>query len=90
MVLLIIIILAIIAGIVVPRFLPTKRTEKWDEKKQETIVEEKAIAWMNWLVRGVCAVIALFCFFQTSFVIVGKTEVAHMDRVYWGSSMEPG
>ena len=52
MVLLIIIILAIIAGIVVPRFLPTKRTETWDEKKQEKIVEEKAIAWMNWLVRG--------------------------------------
>ena len=44
----------------------------------------KAAAWV------VSAVIFFFCFFQTSFVIVGDKEVCHLNRIYWGESMHPG
>ena len=38
----------------------------------------------------VCGLIFFFCFFQTSFIIVGGNEVCHLDRVYMGESMQPG
>ncbi len=46
--------------------------------------------WMKGIGWAVCAVIFFFCFFQTSFVIVGGKEVCHLDRVYMGESMPPG
>jgi regulator of protease activity HflC (stomatin/prohibitin superfamily) len=90
MVLLVIIVLAIIAVVVVPRFLPTESKRVFDEKEQKEVVKEVPIVWLNWSVRGVLAAIALFCFFQTSFIIVGDKEVCHLNRIYMGSSMEPG
>jgi len=39
---------------------------------------------------GVAAVVFFFCFFQTSFVIVGDMEVGHLKRIYWGDEMKPG
>jgi hypothetical protein len=66
--------LAIIAAIVVPFVVPKSR-KSW------------AIKGGSWV--G-CAVLFFFCFFQTSFVIVGDMEVGHLKRIYWGSEMQPG
>lgn len=85
MILLVIIVLMILAAIFVPRFLPKERVRGKDDE-----YIEKPITWLTWTVRLVCVAIALFCFFQTSFVIVGDKEVGHLNRVYMGSTMEPG
>ena len=90
MVLLVIIVLAIVAAVVVPRFLPKKEERLWDEVKQKDVKTVKPIFWLVWTVRGGLLAIALFCFLQTSFVIVGDREVCHLNRVYMGSNMEPG
>lgn len=39
------------------------------------------------VIRGVCALLALFFFIHLSVVIVGKHEVGHLDRVYFGKNM---
>jgi len=52
------------------------------------------VAKGQWLIKGVgwgiSAVVFFFCFFQTSFVIVGDMEVGHLKRIYWGDEMQPG
>jgi len=74
MVLLVFMGLAIIAAIIIPFAVP-KGTKAW-------VI--KGGAW------AACAVLFFFCFFQTSFVIVGDMEVGHLKRIYWGSEMQAG
>lgn len=85
MVLLVIIALAILVGIFLPRYLKDipASSDGYGPKPMN-------FGWARNGVRGFCAVVALLCFFQTSFVIIGDKEVGHLKKIYMGSSMEPG
>lgn len=82
MILLVIIVLAIIIAFVVPRFIP--------DKPETDYHHGESFAWVRWIIRGVCATIAVICFLMTSCIIIDSDSVGHLKRIYFGDEMPAG
>ncbi|MCF8019868.1 MAG: hypothetical protein K9L62_10755 [Vallitaleaceae bacterium] len=82
MLLLVIIVIAIISAVVVPRFFKDTEGDGYNR--------EQNFGLIRWAIRGGCIVIAITCFLMTSCLVIDSESVGHLKRVYLGKSMPPG
>ena len=82
MILLVLIVLAIIAAVVAPRFLKDQEADDYNRAKSFGLI--------RWAIRGVCGAIAIVCFLMTSCLVIDSDSVGHLKRIYFGKSMPQG
>ena len=82
MILLVLIVLAIIAAIIVPRFIEDKEADSYHSAQN--------LGWLRWAVRAGCGVVAVACFLLTSCLVIDSNSVGHLKRIYFGKSMPQG
>ncbi len=80
-------ILAILAAVFAPRFIPETR-KVWSDTRGENV--EIKLEWLRYVTAGTMGLVALFLFASTSFVVIGQDKVGHLKRIYLGDTLPPG
>jgi hypothetical protein len=85
MILIFVMILAILTGLFVPRFLKdiTKMRRNGDG-------ELVSLGWARYLIRGASIVVVIICICSTSMVNIYSDKVGHLKKIYGGNQMESG
>lgn len=79
-------IIFIIAAVLCLKYIPATVTiDKGYQKERQ-----ESVPLFRYLGCAICVVLALLCFFATSFVYIGQDEVGHKKRIYLAEAMNPG
>lgn len=73
--------LAILAGLIVPRFLKDRTDRGGDLIK---------LGWARYLVRGLALIVVIVCICATSMVWIDSNMVGHLNKIYGGAQMPSG